>query len=142
MLTYQEKASFLDGNQSSKHLANLKSGEITPLPKGGFTQLLKIGETLCSSRIEDLLGVTTRGNKDFIEVTTRGRIEFLESIKKGSQLATLGNVDIKYRASENYGIEFARKIKNSDVVFIELPIEGKGMQQFKFKTSGLKWKVE
>lgn len=39
-------------------------------------------------------------------------------------------------------IEFARKIKNSDVVFIELPIEGKGMQQFKFKTSGLKWKVE
>ncbi|HHR5899973.1 TPA: hypothetical protein ACS7XC_000848 [Providencia alcalifaciens] len=39
-------------------------------------------------------------------------------------------------------MEFARKIKNSDVVFIELPIEGKGMQQFKFKTSGLKWKVE
>ncbi|MGJ7972682.1 host cell division inhibitor Icd-like protein [Providencia hangzhouensis] len=102
MLTYQEKASFLDGNQSAKHFANLKSGAITPLIKGGFTHLLKISETLYSSRIEDLLGVTTRGNKDFIEVTARGRIEFLESKKKGSQLATLGNVDIKYRASENY----------------------------------------
>lgn len=102
MLTYQEKASFLDGNQSAKHFANLKSGAITPLTKGGFIHLFKIRETLCSSRIEDLLGVTTRGNKDFIEVTTRGRIEFLEPIKKGSQLATLGNVDIKYRASENY----------------------------------------
>lgn len=102
MLTYQEKASFLDGNQSAKHFANLKIGAITPLTKGGFTHLLKIGETLYSSRIEDLLGVTTRGNKDFIEVTTRGRIEFLQSIKKGSQSATLGNVDIKYRASENY----------------------------------------
>ncbi|WP_338234873.1 host cell division inhibitor Icd-like protein [Providencia rettgeri] len=89
-------------NQSAKHFANLKSGAITPLIKGGFTHLLKIGETLCSSCIEDLLGVTTRGNKDFIEVTTRGGIEFLDSIKKGSQLATLGNVDIKYRASENY----------------------------------------
>lgn len=101
MLTYQEKASFLDGNQSAKHFANLKSGAITPLIKGGFTHLFKIRETLCSSRIEDLLGVTTRGNKDFIEVTTRGGIEFLEYIKKGSQSATLGNVDIKYRASEN-----------------------------------------
>ncbi|EPB2341525.1 host cell division inhibitor Icd-like protein [Providencia rettgeri] len=88
MLTYQEKASFLAGNQSAKHFANLKSGAITPLTKGGFTHLLKIGETLCSSCIEDLLGVTTRGNKDFIEVTTRGRIEFLEPIKKGSYLAT------------------------------------------------------
>ncbi|HEM7186075.1 TPA: ash family protein [Providencia rettgeri] len=102
MLTYQEKASFLDGNQSAKHFANLKSGAITPLTKVGFTHLFKIRETLYSSRIEDLLGVTTRGNKDFIEVTTRGRIEFLDSIKKGSQLATLGNVDIEYRASENY----------------------------------------
>ncbi|EMM9641855.1 host cell division inhibitor Icd-like protein [Providencia rettgeri] len=102
MLTYQEKASFLAGNQSAKHFANLQSGAITPLIKGGFIHLFKIRETLCSSRIEDLLGVTTRGNKDFIEVTTRGGIEFLDSIKKGSQLATLGNVDIKYRASENY----------------------------------------
>lgn len=102
MLTHQEKASFLDGNQSAKHFANLKSGAITPLIKGGFTHLFKIRETLCSSRIEDLLGVTTRGNKDFIEVTTRDRIEFLEPIKKSSQSATLGDVDIEYRASENY----------------------------------------
>ena len=89
-------------NQSAKHFANLKSGAITPLTKGGFTHRFKIRETLYSSRIEDLLGVTTRGNKDFIEVTTRGGIEFLDSIKKGSQSATLGYVDIEYRASENY----------------------------------------
>ncbi|WP_419181577.1 host cell division inhibitor Icd-like protein [Providencia rettgeri] len=88
MLTYQEKASFLEGNQPAKHFANLKSGAITPLIKGGFIHLFKIRETLGSSRIEDLLGVTTRGNKDFIEVTTRGGIEFLDSIKKGSYLAT------------------------------------------------------
>ncbi|MEQ5306458.1 host cell division inhibitor Icd-like protein [Providencia rettgeri] len=92
----------ITGNQSAKHFANLKSGAITPLTKSGFTHLLKIGETLCSSCVEDLLGVTTRGNKDFIEVTTRGGIEFLDSIKKGGQSATLGNVDIEYRASENY----------------------------------------
>ena len=91
-------------NQSAKHFANLKSGAITPLTKGGFTHRFKIRETLYSSRIEDLLGVTTRGNKDFIEVTTRGRIEFLESIKKGNQSATLGDVDIEYRASENINI--------------------------------------
>lgn len=102
MLTYQEIVPFLAGNQSAKHFANLQSGVITPLIKGGFTHLFKISETLCSSRIEDLLGVTTRGNKDFIEVTTRGSIEFLESIKKGGQSATLGNVDIEYRASESY----------------------------------------
>lgn len=39
-------------------------------------------------------------------------------------------------------MEFVRKIKNSEVVYIELPIEGKGTQQFKFKTAGLKWEVE
>ncbi|MEY0294179.1 host cell division inhibitor Icd-like protein [Providencia rettgeri] len=99
---YANQSPKFTGNQSAKHFANLQSGAITPLIKGGFIHLFKIRETLYSSRIEDLLGVTTRGNKDFIEVTTRGSIEFLESIKKGSQLATLGNVDIKYRASENY----------------------------------------
>lgn len=34
------------------------------------------------------------------------------------------------------------KIKNSKIAFVELPIEGKGTQQFKFKTAGLKWEVE
>ncbi|EOY6714666.1 ash family protein [Proteus mirabilis] len=59
---------------------NLKRGEFTPFAKGDFSHL-----------IQGLIGVNTQG-----------RIEFLESIKKGSQSATLVNVDIKYRASENY----------------------------------------
>ncbi|HEK3072013.1 TPA: host cell division inhibitor Icd-like protein [Proteus mirabilis] len=59
---------------------NPKRGEFTPFAKGDFSHL-----------IQGLIGVNTQG-----------RIEFLESIKKGSQSATLVNVDIKYRASENY----------------------------------------
>ncbi|HGN9470498.1 TPA: host cell division inhibitor Icd-like protein [Providencia stuartii] len=66
--------------QSAQHFANLKRGEFTPFTKGDFSHLM-----------QGLIGVTIRG-----------RIEFFESIKKGSQSATLGNVDIKYRASENY----------------------------------------
>ncbi|MEX6284875.1 host cell division inhibitor Icd-like protein [Providencia hangzhouensis] len=88
MLTYQEKASFLDGNQSAKHFANLKRGEFTPLAKGDFSHLSK------EANYPHWQGL--------IWFTTRGRIEFLQSIKKGCQSATLGNVDIKYRASENY----------------------------------------
>ncbi|MBI6507110.1 ash family protein [Proteus mirabilis] len=59
---------------------NPKRGEFIPFAKGDFSHL-----------IQGLIGVNTQG-----------RIEFLESIKKGSQSATLVNVDIKYRASENY----------------------------------------
>ncbi len=62
------------------NLSHSKRGEFTPFIKGDFSHL-----------IQGLIGVNTQG-----------RIEFLESIKKGSQLATLGNVDIEYRASENY----------------------------------------
>ncbi|EJF7711204.1 host cell division inhibitor Icd-like protein [Providencia rettgeri] len=89
--------------QSAKHFANqlilttvggwdnsenLKRGEFTPFAKGDFSHLSKEENY---PHWQDLSGVTTQG-----------RIEFLESIKKGSQSATLGNVDIKYRASENY----------------------------------------
>ncbi|MEY0726499.1 host cell division inhibitor Icd-like protein [Providencia rettgeri] len=74
--------------QSAKHFANLKGGEFTPLAKGDFSHLSKEANY---PHWQGLIGVTTQG-----------RIEFLESIKKGSQSATLGNVDIKYRASENY----------------------------------------
>lgn len=59
-----------------------KRGEFTPFIKGDFSHLM-----------QGLIGVTIRG-----------RIEFFESIKKGSQSATLGNVDIEYRASENINI--------------------------------------
>lgn len=76
---YANQSPKFTGNQSAKHFANLKRGEFTPLAKGDFSHLM-----------QGLFGITTRG-----------KIEFLESIKKGSQSATLGNVDIKYRASEN-----------------------------------------
>lgn len=77
-------------NQSAKHFANLKRGEITPFAKGDFSHLSK------EANYPHWQGL--------IWFTTRGRIEFLESIKKGSQSATLGNVDIEYRASENINI--------------------------------------
>ena len=59
---------------------NLKRGEFTPFIKGDFSHLSKVGKSRYLS----------------------SEIEFLQSIKKGGQSATLGNVDIKYRASENY----------------------------------------
>ncbi|WP_442959907.1 MULTISPECIES: host cell division inhibitor Icd-like protein [unclassified Providencia] len=64
-----------------------KGGEFIPFAKGDFSHLSK--------------EVNYPHWQGLIWFTTRGRIEFLESIKKGSQSATLGNVDIKYRASEN-----------------------------------------
>ncbi|WP_233902359.1 host cell division inhibitor Icd-like protein [Proteus mirabilis] len=67
---------------------NPKRGEFTPFAKGDFSHLSKEADY--------------PHWKGLIGVTTQGRIEFLESIKKGGQSATLGNVDIKYRASENY----------------------------------------
>ncbi|MDB9568558.1 host cell division inhibitor Icd-like protein [Providencia rettgeri] len=72
--------------QSAKHFANLKRGEFTPFTKGDFSHLSKVEKS--------------RYLNSFI--SKNGKIEFCQSIKKGSQSATLGNVDIKYRASENY----------------------------------------
>ncbi|HEK2627136.1 TPA: ash family protein [Proteus mirabilis] len=57
-----------------------KSEEFTPFIKGDFSHLSKVGKSRYLS----------------------SGIELLQSIKKGGQSATLGNVDIKYRASENY----------------------------------------
>lgn len=77
--------------QSAKTLADVSvkiRGEFTPFAKGDFSHLSKEANY---PHWQDLSGVTTQG-----------RIEFLQSIKKGSQSATLGNVDIEYRASENY----------------------------------------
>ncbi|HID7801627.1 TPA: host cell division inhibitor Icd-like protein [Proteus mirabilis] len=67
---------------------NPKREEFTPFAKGDFSHLSK--------------EANYPHWKGLIGVTTRNRIEFFESIKKGDQSATLGNVDIKYRASENY----------------------------------------
>lgn len=90
--------------QSAKHFANLKRGEFTPFAKEANYP-----------HWQGLIGVTTRGRIEFCQSIKKGnielldtikkeRIEFLESIKKGSQSATLGNVDIEYRASENINI--------------------------------------
>ncbi|MDM3723978.1 host cell division inhibitor Icd-like protein [Proteus mirabilis] len=70
------------------NLSHSKRGEFTPFAKDDFSHLSK--------------EANYPHWKGLIGVTTQGRIEFLESIKKGGQSATLGNVDIKYRASENY----------------------------------------
>ncbi|WP_442959910.1 MULTISPECIES: host cell division inhibitor Icd-like protein [unclassified Providencia] len=67
-----------------------KRGEFTPFIKGDFSHLSKDANY---PYWQGLIGVTTQG-----------RIEFFEFIKKGSQSATLGNVDIEYRASENINI--------------------------------------
>lgn len=80
---------------------NLKRGEFTPLAKGDFSHLSKEANY---PHWQDLIGVTTRGRIEFLEPIKKERIEFCESIKKGSQSATLGNVDIEYRASENINI--------------------------------------
>ncbi|EFE55198.1 hypothetical protein PROVRETT_06050 [Providencia rettgeri DSM 1131] len=91
--------------QSAKHFANqliltsvggwdnsenLKRGEFTPFAKGDFSHLSK------EANYPHWQGLSGG--------TTQGRIEFCQSIKKGSQSATLGNVDIEYRASENINI--------------------------------------
>ena len=70
------------------NLSHSKRGKFTPFAKGDFSHLSKEANY---PHWQGLFGITTRG-----------RIEFCQSIKKGSQSATLGDVDIKYRASENY----------------------------------------
>lgn len=101
---YANQSPKFTGNQSGEYFSGYKSadilrysnlshskrGEFTPFAKGDFSHLSKEENY---PHWQGLIGVTTQG-----------RIEFLESIKKGSQLATLGNVDIEYRASENINI--------------------------------------
>nr|WP_306804808.1 host cell division inhibitor Icd-like protein [Providencia sp. PROV195] len=118
---YQSGEYFL--GQSAKHFANLKRGEFTPFAKGDFSHLSKEANY---PHWQGLIWVTTRGRIEFCESIKGKIIEFLESIKKerielldtiknekiefcqtikkGSQSATLGNVDIEYRASENINI--------------------------------------
>ncbi|MBN6362583.1 host cell division inhibitor Icd-like protein [Providencia rettgeri] len=81
------------------NLSHSKDGKFTPFAKGDFSHLSKEENY---PHWQGLIGVTTQGRIEFFESIKNERIEFCQSIKKGSQLATLGNVDIKYRASENY----------------------------------------
>lgn len=90
-----QSGQYFSGCNSGEHLStpkrgSAKRGEFTPFAKGDFSHLSKEANY---PHWQGLIGVTTQG-----------RIEFFESIKKGGQSATLGNVDIKYRASENINI--------------------------------------
>lgn len=77
--------------QSAKHFANLKRGEFTPFAKEANYP-----------HWQGLIGVTTQGRIEFLQSIKKEHEEFFQSIKKGCQSAALGNVDIEYRASENY----------------------------------------
>ncbi|EPI2106461.1 host cell division inhibitor Icd-like protein [Providencia rettgeri] len=100
--------------QSAKHFANqlilttiggwdnsenLKRGEFTPFAKGDFSHISKVGKSRYLNSF-----ISKNGKIEFCESIKGKVIEFCQSIKKGSQSATLGNVDIKYRASENINI--------------------------------------
>lgn len=98
---YANQSPKYTGNQSAKHFAKLKRGEFTLFAKGDFSHLSKEANY---PHWQGLIWVTTRGGIEFCESIKGKIIEFLQSIKKGSQSATLGNVDIKYRASENINI--------------------------------------
>lgn len=94
---YANQSPKFTGNQSAKHFANLKRGEFTPFAKGDFSHLSKVGKSRYLNSF-----ISKNGKIELLDTIKKERIEFFESIKKGSQLATLGNVDIEYRASENY----------------------------------------
>ncbi|MCL0006306.1 host cell division inhibitor Icd-like protein [Providencia rettgeri] len=100
------------------NLSRSKRGEFTPFAKGDFSHLSKVGKSrylnsfiskngkieFCESikgKIIEFCQSIKKGEIELLDTIKKERIEFLESIKKGSQSATLGNVDIKYRASEN-----------------------------------------
>ncbi|MCG9943463.1 MULTISPECIES: host cell division inhibitor Icd-like protein [Providencia] len=110
---YANQSPKFTGNQSGEYFSGYKSGEYLRTPKRGsakrgeFTPFAK-GDFSHLSKEENyphwqgLIWVTTRGGIELLDTIKNERIEFSESIKKGSQSATLGNVDIEYRASENY----------------------------------------
>ncbi len=95
----------ITGSQSAKIYANQSGQYFSGCKSGGYLSTSKRGEFTPFAK-DDFSHLSKEANyphwKGLIGVTTQGRIEFLESIKKGGQSATLGNVDIKYRASEDY----------------------------------------
>ncbi|WP_439653141.1 host cell division inhibitor Icd-like protein [Providencia manganoxydans] len=87
------------GYLSTPKRGSAKRGEFTPFAKGDFSHLSKVGKSRYLNSF-----ISKNGKIEFCESIKGKVIEFLQSIKKGSQSATLGNVDIKYRASENINI--------------------------------------
>ncbi|MEX9911414.1 host cell division inhibitor Icd-like protein [Providencia huaxiensis] len=108
---YANQSPKFTGNQSGEYFSGYKSadilrysnlsrskgGEFTPFAKGDFYHVSKVGKSRYLNSF-----ISKNGKIEFCEPIKGKIIEFLESIKKGSQSATLGNVDIEYRASENY----------------------------------------
>lgn len=92
------------------NLSHSKRGEFTPFAKGDFSHLSKVGKSRYLNSFISKNGKiefceSIKGKIiEFLESIKKERIEFCQSIKKGSQSATLGNVDIEYRASENINI--------------------------------------
>lgn len=126
--TGNQSGEYLSGCNSGEYLStpkrgSAKRGEFTPLAKGDFSHLSKEANyphwqgliwITIRGRIEFLQSIKgkviefcqsiKKGKIELLDTIKKERIEFLESIKKGSQSATLGDVDIKYRASENINI--------------------------------------
>lgn len=104
---YANQSPKFTGNQSGEYFSGYKSADI--LRYSNLSHSKRGGIPLFNQGVKNHLGhdfmvVTTRGGIEFCQSIKKERIEFLESIKKGSQSATLGNVDIEYRASENINI--------------------------------------
>ncbi|MCY0800494.1 host cell division inhibitor Icd-like protein [Providencia rettgeri] len=100
--TGNQSGEYFSGCKSGEYLStpkrgSAKGGEFTPFAKGDFSHLSKVGKSRYLNSF-----ISKNGKIEFYESIKGKIIEFFESIKKGSQSATLGNVDIKYRASENY----------------------------------------
>ncbi|WP_347882202.1 MULTISPECIES: host cell division inhibitor Icd-like protein [Providencia] len=124
--TRNQSGEYFSGYKSAdilrhSNLSHSKRGEFTPLAKGDFSQLSKVGKSrylnsfiskngkieFCESikgKIIEFLESIKKERIELLDTIKNERIEFCQSIKKGSQSATLGNVDIKYRASENINI--------------------------------------
>ena len=121
-----QSGEYFSGCNSGEHLStpkrgSAKRGEFTPFAKGDFSHLSKVGKSrylnsfiskngkieFCESikgKIIEFLESIKKGEIELLDTIKKERIEFCQSIKKGSQSATLGNVDIEYRASENINI--------------------------------------
>ncbi|EMN0829557.1 host cell division inhibitor Icd-like protein [Providencia rettgeri] len=104
---YANQSPKFTGNKSGEYFSGYKSADI--LRYSNLSHSKRGGIPLFNQGVKNHLGhdfmvVTTRGGIEFCQSIKKERIEFLESIKKGSQSATLGNVDIEYRASENINI--------------------------------------
>lgn len=77
------------------NLSHSKRGEFTSFAKGDFSHPSNVGKSRYLNSF-----ISKNGEIEFFESIKGKIIEFCQSIKKGSQSATLGNVDIEYRASE------------------------------------------